>query len=73
MTAKFWTEPRIAILTASWNAGHSAREIASALAAESGQRVTRNMVVSKAHRLGLKLHQSAHAWRGMTKPERRKA
>lgn len=52
-----------ALLEASWRAGHSAREIAAALVERFGGSVTRNMVVSKAHRLGLPLHQSAHTWR----------
>jgi hypothetical protein len=66
----FWTEPRIATLTASWSAGHSAREIATALSTESGRRVTRNMVVSKVHRLGLKMHQPNNAWRNGSKTGR---
>jgi GcrA cell cycle regulator len=67
MTEKFWTPERVSILTASWNAGHSAREIASAM----GNGVTRNSIVSKVHRLGLKMHQSSNSWRD--KPSKRAA
>lgn len=68
----FWNDPaRVDMLTTAWKAGHSAREIAAALAAQSGLPVTRNMVVSKAHRLGLPMHQDAHGWRGMSHDRRR--
>lgn len=60
-------------LTASWNAGHNAREIATALSQESGKPVTRNMVVSKVHRLGLKMHQPNNSWRNGSKTGRRSA
>lgn len=59
MTEKFWTPERIDFLKASWEAGHSAREIAAAL----GAGVTRNSIVSKVHRMGLKMHQPNNSWR----------
>jgi hypothetical protein len=69
MTDKFWTPERTASLTAAWNAGHSARQIAAALTVP-GHPVTRNMVVSKVHRLGLRMHQPNNAWRNGSKTGR---
>lgn len=64
-TSQFWkVEARVKLLVASWNAGHNAREIAANLSLASGLPVTRNMVVSKVHRLGLRMHQAPNAWRG---------
>lgn len=57
------TDDKLALLETSWNAGHSSREIATALIQRFGGKVTRNAVVSKAHRLGLRMHQSPHTWR----------
>jgi hypothetical protein len=57
------TDDKVAILEAMWRAGDSAREIAAALHERFGGTVTRNMVVGKAHRLCLPMHQSAHKWR----------
>lgn len=45
----YWTEPKIELLKELWDKGHSAGEIASVLGG-----VTRNAVIGKAHRLGLK-------------------
>jgi GcrA cell cycle regulator len=45
-----WTDDRVAVLRRLWADGDTAREIASAI----GERVTRNMVIGKARRLGLK-------------------
>lgn len=62
----FWatdTDDKEAYLAAAWIAGHSSREIAAALQERFGGDVTRNMVVGKAHRLSLPMHQSAHTWR----------
>jgi len=61
-----------ALVEVSWRAGHSAREIAQALQERFGGKVTRNMVVSKAHRLALPLHTSATSWRGQQFDKRRK-
>ena len=44
-----WTEERIELLTKLWTEGLSASQIA----AELGSDVSRNAVISKAHRLGL--------------------
>jgi len=44
-----WTEERIALLTKLWTEGLSASHIA----AELGSDVSRNAVISKAHRLGI--------------------
>lgn len=45
-----WTDDRIEKLKALWDAGQSASQIAK----ELGEGVTRNAVIGKAHRLGLK-------------------
>ncbi|MBK5910249.1 global cell cycle regulator GcrA-like protein [Rhodothalassium salexigens] len=45
-----WTDERIETLKRLWDAGKSASQIA----AELGEGVTRNAVIGKAHRLGLK-------------------
>ena len=45
-----WTDDVVARLTELWNQGKSASEISRAL----GNGITRNAVVGKAHRLGLK-------------------
>lgn len=45
-----WTEDRIEALRKHWDAGLSASQIAK----ELGEGVTRNAVIGKAHRLGLK-------------------
>lgn len=45
-----WTEDRIEILRKLWDEGLSASQIAKQL----GENVTRNAVIGKAHRLGLK-------------------
>jgi hypothetical protein len=63
MTESYWKPERIELLTTSWNAGHNAREIAAALVQRFGGRVSRNAVVSKVHRLGLKMHQPSNSWR----------
>lgn len=66
MNSGFWdddTEEKLALLESMWRAGHSAREIAGALIERFGGIVSRNMVVGKAHRLALPMHQSAHSWR----------
>lgn len=61
--SKFWeVQARVDLLTASWRAGHSSREIAANLALASGLPVTRNMVISKAARLGLPIRQQANSW-----------
>jgi GcrA cell cycle regulator len=44
-----WTKERIDLLTKLWSEGLSASQIA----AELGESVSRNAVISKAHRLGL--------------------
>lgn len=44
-----WTEERVAKLKALWGEGHSASQIAGILGD-----ITRNAVIGKAHRLGLK-------------------
>jgi GcrA cell cycle regulator len=44
-----WTKERIELLTKLWTEGLSASQIA----AELGENVSRNAVISKAHRLGL--------------------
>ena len=44
-----WTDERIELLRANWEAGMTASQIAEAL----GEGVTRNAVIGKAHRLGL--------------------
>lgn len=48
-----WTEERIAILTKMWEGGSTASEIAAELGG-----VSRNAVIGKAHRLGLKARPS---------------
>jgi len=45
----FWTEAKIELLKELWDKGHSASEIAAVLG-----NVSRNAVIGKAHRLGLK-------------------
>lgn len=45
-----WTDDVVAQLTQLWNEGKSASEIAKAI----GNGITRNAVIGKAHRLGLK-------------------
>ncbi len=45
-----WTDERIAMLTESWESGMTASQIAEKL----GEGVSRNAVIGKAHRLGLK-------------------
>lgn len=45
-----WTDERIEKLKALWDSGQSASQIAK----ELGEGVTRNAVIGKAHRLGLK-------------------
>jgi len=47
MKSDFWTDRRTAILTSMWNADKTAALIADAL------HCTRDMVIGKAHRLGL--------------------
>ena len=49
-----WTDDTVARLTELWNQGKSASEIAKAL----GSAITRNAVIGKAHRLGLKARPS---------------
>lgn len=49
-----WTEERIEQLRALWDEGKSASQIAAAL----GEGVSRNAVIGKAHRLGLKARPS---------------
>ena len=49
-----WTDDVVARLTDLWNAGKSASEISKAL----GEGITRNAVIGKAHRLGLKARPS---------------
>ncbi|HTG39705.1 GcrA family cell cycle regulator, partial [Sphingomonas sp.] len=44
-----WTEERIAILTRMWESGKTASQIAEDLGG-----ISRNAVIGKAHRLGLK-------------------
>jgi GcrA cell cycle regulator len=48
-----WTEERIAILTKMWEGGSTASQIAEELGG-----VSRNAVIGKAHRLGLKARPS---------------
>jgi GcrA cell cycle regulator len=48
MNSDFWTDRRVRILTSMWEAEKSASVIAGAL------NCTRDMVIGKAHRLGLK-------------------
>lgn len=63
----YWdTDPddKLAMLETSWRAGHSAREIATALTERFGGKVTRNAIVSKVHRMGLPMHQPINSWRG---------
>lgn len=45
----FWTSERVEILTAKWTAGVSA----STIARQIGNGISRNAVISKAHRLGI--------------------
>ncbi len=45
-----WTDERMALLRDSWEAGMTASQIAEKL----GEGITRNAVIGKAHRLGLK-------------------
>lgn len=49
-----WTDDRIEMLKAHWEAGMTASQIAEAL----GQGVSRNAVIGKAHRLGLEARPS---------------
>ncbi len=49
-----WTDDRIDLLKAHWEAGMTASQIAEAL----GQGVSRNAVIGKAHRLGLEARPS---------------
>ena len=49
-----WTDDRIEMLKAHWQAGMTASQIAEAL----GQGVSRNAVIGKAHRLGLEARPS---------------
>jgi GcrA cell cycle regulator len=49
-----WTDDRIEMLKAHWDAGMTASQIAEAL----GEGVTRNAVIGKAHRLGLEARPS---------------
>ncbi len=49
-----WTDDRIEMLKAHWDAGLTASQIAEAL----GEGVTRNAVIGKAHRLGLEARPS---------------
>ncbi len=49
-----WTDDRIELLRAHWEAGMTASQIAEAL----GQGVSRNAVIGKAHRLGLEARPS---------------
>jgi GcrA cell cycle regulator len=48
-----WTEQQVAKLTSLWAEGHSASQIANALAAQFGVRRSRNSCIGKIHRLGL--------------------
>jgi len=48
----FWTEERVDRLTMMWNLGYTA----AVIAAEMGPDITRNVVIGKAHRLGLQPH-----------------
>ncbi|MCK5041396.1 MAG: hypothetical protein KAR62_03845 [Sphingomonadales bacterium] len=68
-----WTEERIAKLSALWDKGLSASQIA----AELGEGVTRNAVIGKAHRLELKSRpspvkgESTRAKKAVAKPKKK--
>lgn len=49
----FWTQERTETLTKLWEEGQTASTVARMLSVESGKLCTRNMVISKAHRLKL--------------------
>ncbi len=56
-----WTDERIATLTKMWESGATASQIADELGG-----VSRNAVIGKAHRLGLKARPSARTTRSPT-------
>ena len=53
-----WTEPNIEYLKAAWAQGRTASEIATELSRNGALYMTRNMVIGKAHRLGLEARPS---------------
>jgi GcrA cell cycle regulator len=53
-SSDFWTDDRVETLRRMWSEGASARDIGTAI----HRSCTRNMVIGKAHRLGLEPRQS---------------
>lgn len=67
-----WTKPEVDLLSRMWGTGPSAEAIARIITHECGRSVSRNAVISKAHRLGLQRLRGAPRGPAMRKPRARK-